>query len=118
LNCASVSGDVTGELEDAFIVTGAALQNTILDGAVSGGSAVLLVTFPVSNVGDSINVGPETFNWTVGVADGTNDDEFTGAIIDGGNVAGTTGGLVGTLDPMIALQLGASKLAQMGVNDA
>lgn len=121
LNCTSVTGAASGELE-TFGITGAALQNTILDGAVAwgvaSGEAVPFVTFPPTEVGVIINVGPGTFNGAVGATDGAKVVEFTGAIVAGATVDGSTGGLVGTSDPTMALQLGESKLAQMGVKEA
>jgi hypothetical protein len=114
LNCTSFTGDSTGEFV-AVGFNGAAVGNTILDGALAGADAVPFVIFPTTGAG--INVGPETFNGTVGAVDGAKVVAFTGAVVVGGNVE-TTGGLVGTLEPTIALQLGESKLAQMGVKDA
>ena len=117
LNFSSVPGSATGDF-DMFDTAGAELQNTIFDGGFAGGDTVPFVMLPTSNVGVGIKVGPETFNETVGVADGTNVVELIGTAVDGDKVVGATGGLVGTLEPTIALQLGESKLAQMGVNDA
>ena len=114
LNCTSVSGDVTGAL-DTFCTTGAAVQKVILDGGFVGGDAVPFVKFPTTNDGVGITVGPGTFNATVGAADGVKVVELTGKVVVGVNVVG---GLVGTVSPTIALQLGESKLAQMGVKDA
>ena len=108
-NGTSVIGDETGELD-----AGATLQNTMLE----GGGAVLFVIFPTTKDGVGSKDGPETFNGTVGVADGAKVVEFVGTVVDGGDVVVTTGGLVGTLEPTIALQFGESKLAQIGVNDA
>lgn len=117
LNCTSSMGDTAGD-SVAFGTTGAALQNTILDGGFDGDDAVPFVTFPTTKAGVGINDGTETFNGEDGAAVGMKEVEFPGVAVVGGEVGVGIGAVVGTTAPTIALQVGESKVAQMGVNDA
>lgn len=115
-------GDTAGD-SVAFGTTGAALQNTILDGGFDGDDAVPFVTFPTTKAGVGINDGTETFNGEDGAAVGMKEVEFpgvavVGVAVVGGEVGVGIGAVVGTTAPTIALQVGESKVAQMGVNDA
>jgi hypothetical protein len=117
LNCTSSLGDAAGG-SVVFGTAGVAVECTIWDGGLDGDDTVPFVTFPTTNAGVGINDGAETFNGIDGAAVGIKDVELLGVTMVGGAVDDAMGALVGTMAPTMALQLGESKLAQMGVKDA
>ena len=118
LNWFSCLGDSTGK-SVTFGTAGAAVQNTMFDGALDGDDAVPLVTFPTTNAGVGINDGTETFKGKDGAVVGIKVVELPGVVVVGGDDVGVgIGAIVGTMSPTIALQFGESKVAQIGVNVA